>query len=143
MFDNIGGKIKGLAKSVCWFGIVVCVITGISMMAYKTGNPYNNYPLLWPGVEVAVLGSLLSWVGSFALYGFGELIENSRIIRDELLSKQGGACPTDSCPSGEEADAGDEGENRTGTDGSTWICPHCFTVNPNESLKCSNCGKLR
>ena len=29
MFENIGGKIKGLAKVVCWIGIILSVITGI------------------------------------------------------------------------------------------------------------------
>ncbi len=32
MFDNIGGKIKGLAKTVCWIGI------GVS-----DAGPYKGY----------------------------------------------------------------------------------------------------
>ena len=32
------------------------------------------------GVGTALLGSLLSWVGSFLAVGFGELIENSAEI---------------------------------------------------------------
>ena len=30
MFDNIGGKIKGLAAVVCWFGIFGSIIAAIA-----------------------------------------------------------------------------------------------------------------
>ena len=29
MFNNIGGKIKALAKVMCWIGIVMTVLSGI------------------------------------------------------------------------------------------------------------------
>lgn len=74
MFDNIGGKIKTLAKVVCWIGIIACIITGIVLMA-------TDEDLILVGILTVVVGSLLSWVGSFALYGFGQLIENS----DEIV----------------------------------------------------------
>ena len=38
------------------------------------------------GLLTIVLGALLSWVGSFVLYGFGEIVENSD-IRTELAVK--------------------------------------------------------
>ena len=34
MFDNIGGKIKKLAKIICWIGIILSVITGIAAMMF-------------------------------------------------------------------------------------------------------------
>ena len=76
MFDNIGGKIKTLAKVVCWIGIIACIITGIVLMA-------TNDDLVLVGILTAVVGSLLSWVGSFILYGFGQLVENSDIIAEQ------------------------------------------------------------
>ena len=76
MFDNIGGKIKTLAKVVCWIGIIACIITGIVLMA-------TNDDLVLAGILTAVVGSLLSWVGSFILYGFGQLVENSDIIAEQ------------------------------------------------------------
>lgn len=33
MFDNIGGKIKALAKVTCWVGIVSWVFIGIAIIA--------------------------------------------------------------------------------------------------------------
>ena len=68
MFENIGGKIKGFAKFVCWLGIIASIIMGI--LSNVDGNP-----LL--GILIAVAGSVASWVGSFLTYGFGQLIENS------------------------------------------------------------------
>ena len=73
MFDNIGDKIKTLAKVVCWIGIIACIITGIVLMA-------TDEDLVLAGILTAVLGSILSWVSSFVLYGFGQLVENSDII---------------------------------------------------------------
>lgn len=43
----------------------------------------TNENLIFAGILVAVIGALLSWVGAFILYGFGQLIENSDIIAEE------------------------------------------------------------
>ena len=40
MFTNIGGKIKALAKVVCWIGIILSVIFGI--ISIVTGNEMSN-----------------------------------------------------------------------------------------------------
>lgn len=79
MFTNIGEKIKTLAKVVCWFGIIASVISGIAMIA-------TSETLILAGVLTLVLGSLFSWISSFVLYGFGEVVENSD-IRTELMAK--------------------------------------------------------
>ena len=80
MFDNIGSKIKTLAKVVCWIGIIGSVIAGIAMIATMGSVGVLS------GLLTIVLGALLSWVGSFVLYGFGEMVENSD-IRTELAVK--------------------------------------------------------
>lgn len=76
LFNNIGGKIKMLAQITCWIGIVGSIIAGIVLLVEDGG--YGE--LIVPGILVAVGGSLLSWCGSFVLYGFGELIENTSEI---------------------------------------------------------------
>lgn len=70
MFGNIGGKIKSLAKIATWLGIIVSVIWGFVLMT-------TNEDLIPAGLIVALLGSLISWISSFVLYGFGQLIENT------------------------------------------------------------------
>ena len=69
MFANVGGKIKAVAQVFTWIGIIGSIIGGLSMMN-------ANFII---GILTAVVGALLSWVGSLALYGFGELVENSDI----------------------------------------------------------------
>ena len=94
MFDNIGGKIKGLAKIICWIGIIACVITGIALISDASkGDRYYRYTdggEVFAGILVMILGSVLSWVGSFVLYGFGELVENSAKLVSQIK-------PDDTC----------------------------------------------
>ena len=72
MFDNIGRKIKSWAKTVCYLGIAISAIFGLLLMD-EVG---------FAGILVIAIGSLFSWVGSFCLYGFGELIEKTTEIAE-------------------------------------------------------------
>ena len=71
MFTDIGGKIKTLAKVICWIGIITSVLTGIGLLFL------GNSILIISGLISMIVGSLISWAGSFTLYGFGELIEKT------------------------------------------------------------------
>lgn len=79
MFENIGGKIKALAKVLCWIGIIASVISAIAMW----GQNSSYSPTILPGILILVLGCLLSWIGSFFAYGFGQLIENTDRIANK------------------------------------------------------------
>ncbi len=91
MFKNMGGKIKKLAKFLCWVGIVLSILSGVGMIAsamdgagaiYVEGIGYvENGAVLMMGLgaAVAVLGSLFSWIGTMYLYGFGELVQNYQL----------------------------------------------------------------
>ena len=81
MFKNIGGKIKGLAKVICIVGIAISVVAGFGMIC----SGYNG-AMVGMGFAVMIVGSLVSWIGSFFVYGFGELIENTTVIA-ELAAK--------------------------------------------------------
>ena len=104
MFNNIGAKIKGLAKVLTWLGIIVSVIAGFTVIfsgnllsgvlgSLNSYGGYNSYGYNAPrgvsggmvaaGIAVMVFGSLFAWIGSFLLYGFGHLIENS----DKIASR--------------------------------------------------------
>lgn len=86
MFDNIGKKIKTLANVVCCIGIVASIIGGGICIVIGATNSYNGGSMIATGIAVLLLGSLSSWIGSFVLYGFGEMVENSD-IRTELMVK--------------------------------------------------------
>ena len=85
MFKNIGGKIKGLAKVICYVGIAISVIAGIFMIGFGSSS-YNGDTMIVMGCVIMIVGSLVSWIGSFFAYGFGELIENTTVIA-ELAAK--------------------------------------------------------
>lgn len=79
MFENIGSKIKTLAKVLCWIGIIASVITAIVLWADE---------LVGIGFIVLVGGSLLSWIGSFFAYGFGELVSNVNMMNNLMNGKE-------------------------------------------------------
>ncbi len=93
MFNNIGRKIKVLAKILCWVGIVLSVITGVAILASGSythltiNGEYTTVSNVPAGILTIVIGCLISWIGSFFTYGFGQLIENSDIIRNEMQRK--------------------------------------------------------
>ena len=82
MFENIGGKIKALAKVVTWIGIIGSVLAGIIMISAGSRGSGGTLMVL-PGLLMMVIGSLSAWIASFVLYGFGQLIENS----DKIASR--------------------------------------------------------
>lgn len=91
VFKNMGGKIKKLAKFLCWVGIIVSIVGGIGIIAtamdgagaiYVEGIGRIENGAVWMmglGAVVAVLGSLFSYIGTMYLYGFGELVQSYQL----------------------------------------------------------------
>lgn len=73
MYENIGDKIKAVAVIGCILEIIACVIVGISLIS--NSSSYNHTATA--GWIIMIVGSLGAWIGSFCLYGFGELIEKT------------------------------------------------------------------
>lgn len=73
MYDNIGGKLKGLAKAIFAVEAIISGIGGLVIIA-NSGN------LAVLGFLLMIVGFLVSWISSWFLYGFGELIESNREI---------------------------------------------------------------
>ena len=67
MWDNIGSKLQKLAKVICWIGIIFSVIGGIVMITQRQA-------IL--GIVYIILGPLLSWIGSWTMYGLGLVVES-------------------------------------------------------------------
>ena len=79
MFENIGQKIKTLASVICWIGIIGCTFWGFSVISLGDGDG----SAVVAGLIIIATGILSSWVGSFLLYGFGELIyQTTKIARN-------------------------------------------------------------
>ena len=70
MYDNIGGKIKGLAKVIFVVETIASIGLGIALMAI-----FESMVVI--GLVTLLLGPVVAWVSSWFLYGFGELIDKA------------------------------------------------------------------
>ena len=90
MYSNIGKKIQKLAMVCAILGMIASIAIGGSLIEMADGGWLGtNETMIVIGVVVIVLGSILSWVLSFVLYGFGRLVENSDIIARQYRRNQG------------------------------------------------------
>ena len=85
MFENIGGKIKGLALIIFAFEAFGAVIWGLILMGEEQAGL---------GFLIIVAGAVVAWLSTCLLYAFGELVEatcenesNTRAILN-LLQEQ-------------------------------------------------------
>lgn len=98
MFDNIGRKIKTLAKVLCWIEIISSIIVAIIMIytsntafSYRESDSLAAVSLRASGVIMLFVGPLISWISSFVLYALGEITENSAtqaILLKKLAQKE-------------------------------------------------------
>ena len=68
MFKNIGGKIKNLAVAITCIGIILSIVVGGVIISEGESTV---------GLLVMLVGFLASWISTFILYGFGQMVENS------------------------------------------------------------------
>ena len=134
MFDNIGGKIKNLATVICVIGIIASVILAIAL--WSQNERYN--PTVALGFGVLIGGCVGSWVGSFFMYGFGQLIEDTSAIRELLKNgAESKVAPVENVQK-EFFKVPVEKKNT-----SVWECPKCLGYNSSEVDKCQYCGKSK
>lgn len=86
MFSNISSKIQGLAKVICWVGIVYFGLGGFASVF--DGVSHDNTEDVILGFVFMIFGPLFSWIGSLLLYGFGQLIENTDEIVEDIYDKK-------------------------------------------------------
>ena len=75
MYNDIGHKVKIVAKVFCWLGIIVSVAAAVSRFSSRYGQA--------SGILLLLIGPLTSWLASLTMYGFGQLVENSDAIREQ------------------------------------------------------------
>ncbi|MDR1299347.1 MAG: zinc ribbon domain-containing protein [Oscillospiraceae bacterium] len=131
MYDNIGDKIKGLAKVIAWLGIIGSVIYGIALMV-QGGDMmgYGGGALVGAGFVVIIVGAIASWASSLVMYGFGELVEKATVIAAKLPSASGAAAPAPSIPAPTQSPAAEIDP----------VCPKCGHDNAAGSQFCKVCG---
>lgn len=104
MFDNIGGKLKTLAITLTVLGILGSIIGG--------GIICSDDDIVGIGIAVMIVGSLLSWVSSMAIYGFGELIETATLMQSDLHKILAKVNPKAMAPSFEKSEVKQDNDYR-------------------------------
>ena len=80
MYNNIGNKIKTLAKFICIFIAAIWIIIGFSLILGRGSSPFIRLI----GLLTIVIGPLFSWIGSFLLFGYGELINKNTEMNENI-----------------------------------------------------------
>lgn len=90
MFDNIGNKLKGLARIVFLVGVVFSGIGMIGMWitGVGLGDHAGGFTIFLVGLFIGAIGCLLSWVLGCLLSGFGQLVDDTEAIRHNAEDTQ-------------------------------------------------------
>ena len=76
MFKNVSGKLKAVAKIYFWVNLLIMEGGGGTLLGFGIGD---DEPLLTVlGIAVIALFPLSTLITSWLLYGFAEIIENTR-----------------------------------------------------------------
>lgn len=81
IFFNVGGKLQKIAKILAWIGIVfggLMLLLGVLGLFTSENSSQNSAIVL---IIYGVLMPVLSWISCLALYGFGQLIQDTQQIR--------------------------------------------------------------
>ena len=141
MYENIGGKIKVLANVLGWIFLIAGVIVFLKFITntYETGYYYNKEThylksddyIAWIGL----IGGALCYISSWFIYGLGQLIEDTALIRTHFV-------PTPK----EETETNPEQVPSASSpmpQSDPWTCSFCDTKNGPDKAFCENCGVER
>ena len=74
LYENVGAKIKGLAKWIFFLEALSAVISGIVLLAEGEA---------WFGLLTLVLGPVIALASSWLLYAFGQLTEDTHEMKSQ------------------------------------------------------------
>lgn len=90
MFNNVGGKLKGVAKICFWIvTVIVWIFAGVTILggfAAMTQSVGAGLLTIILGALIGVIGTLIAWLEVILLYAFGVITENT----DKLVELAGG-----------------------------------------------------
>ena len=152
LYDNIGGKIKNLAKWCFIVEAIGAIITGFTLIFASSKNVLYGFLTI-------IGGPIIAWVSSWLLYAAGELVEktcdNERNTREILKLMQGNSQEKDenkeektvvpapkpvvSTDTSGEVKTSSVRENISTEDKAPYWCGKCGQPGPFEG-NCFNCG---
>ncbi len=138
MFDDIGDKLKSLAVLLLLLSIAAALILFFMMMQES----------LFMGIVCMVAAAGGGLVSAMLIYGFGELVENSAIIKDKLTAMEKRQNPEASAESSAPSRQASVGTYtipgaRSATSGEQWTCKKCGARNDRVSQYCKDCGAYK
>lgn len=80
MYKNIGKKIRGLAAVIGWIGMILYVLVGIVMCIAMMADEEVGLGIVC--LLGGILGAVIWWIGTWMMYGFGELIVKTSEVAD-------------------------------------------------------------
>lgn len=127
MFDNVGKKLKLLTKVFVVLTVIGWII--LSIFFFIDGEPELAIAIL----IVGIVALLIVYIGCLFIYGFADLIEDTREIKEALIGKNDKA-RTDGNTTIEEQISDVSAE--------AWKCTWCGKINKND-IKICPCGSAR
>ena len=91
MFNNIGSKIKTLAKVLFWGEIFLSLIIAVGFFIIYLVLSLRNTEdvrMLIAGIVYLIAGPIFALINGLLLYGFGELIEKTVSIERNICKNQ-------------------------------------------------------
>lgn len=88
MYRNVGKKIMGLAQFLGW----VCLIAGVIAGIFFISNSYSRDDYFG---YIAFAAGIAMFISSWFLYGFGQLVNDVRAIRNAQKDGQMKNIPDD------------------------------------------------
>ena len=129
MYENIGEKIKGLAKAMFIVEAIGAVITGIAL-------PATDDDFILAGLLTLFCGPIVAWVSSWVLYAFGQFVEDTHAMRKKYY-------PMAEEQANREAEekANREAEEIAQKKAQTFSCPKCSNTVNYGDVSCGSCGQ--
>lgn len=138
MFENVGGKIKTLVKVMFFLEAIVFIVGGIII-----ASSYNRDEMIWTGVGVAVVGPLVAWISSLALYAFGELVESVMNINRNIRGNCGLSNQNQAQNAVFKTNLVPEQTKQGGFLENYWTCSRCKRENSGHNTECWYCGEKK
>lgn len=137
LYENIGGKVKSLAKCAFIVEAIGAIITGFVLVASDSG-------LAFYGLLTIVFGPIVAWVSSWILYAFGELVDKTCALAEKngITDKHTEVSKTSNSPVSKKSNYSNGGKQTfvTAKNNSTIVCPLCDCEQPSGSIRCWRCG---
>ena len=90
-YDNIGRKIKKMAKVFAIIEAVLFAIGGLWLMylgLFDYGIEDGGFAMFLAGAMVIVGGAFIAWVSTWMVYGFGEIIDKLTAIENNTKKQE-------------------------------------------------------